>query len=343
MMKEFYLKEEDSLFLEDMEIGLDCYEATLRMLEDGNGATSTILCSSSGENYQLLNVIKKSIFGLVVRGVVIRNDTNSFPSTPFSSSVKCDFDQVAIKIYAREKIDELVAQTRCKEDPVAEVSIMQSLKGKHSNVLGQIECCADSTHIYSIMPLLAGSELYDVVANKGKVEEPEARVIMHQILDGLQFLHSQGVAHRDVSLENVMYDTKKMQAVLIDFGLSVQCESRGAYVPNTFAGKMFYLAPESLQSQIQYVDPFAGDVWSAGICFLYMLLGFPPVEHAARDDIRFEYLINKRYQELLKHWSIEISDEALDLVYLLLQTNPRSRPSVEAALKHPWFNGPTSI
>lgn len=314
---------------------IHCNEASVRIYDCTDGGSCTVLESSSGWKYQLLNVIKSSLFGIVVKGQIVSTPSTPDKSANFSIRPRLH-DMVAVKIYSRAKIDDL-ALGRIKEDPIAEISLLQNMRDEHSSVLTQYECCADTESIYSIMPLLPGRELFDVVVDQGNVMEPQAQVVFKQMLEGLQYLHGQGIAHQDISLENILYDADvSHRAVIIDFGLAVQCQSMKEHILNTRAGKLFYMSPE-VYSGKPMVDPFASDIWSMGICLLYMLIGFPPIEHASADDVRFQYVRDGRLKELLQHWDIVLSENVMDLIQSMLKISPHDRVSVDQLLTHSWL------
>lgn len=75
-----------------------------------------------------------------------------------------------------------------------------------------------------IMELAKGGELMHYVQNKGKLDEKEARKILIQIVNALQYCHSHGVVHRDLKLENIMFkDVEDCYVKVIDFGISGVC------------------------------------------------------------------------------------------------------------------------
>lgn len=329
---------QESYPLEDTII---CNDASIHIFDNANGGTCTILESSSGWKYQLLNVIKTSIFGIVVRGQIVSSPSSS-THTKIQWKQPVAHGMVAIKMYSRRKLEE-VSMGKVKEDPLAEISILQSLleEESHPNVLSQHECCADEENIYSIMPLLPGSELFDVVVDQGNLSETQAKIVFRQVLQGLQSLHAQGIAHQDISLENILYDIQSQSAVIIDFGLAVQCAAHETHVLNHRAGKLFYMAPEIIQGNMM-IDPFASDIWSVGISLLYMLIGFPPIEHASADDVRYQYLRDGRLVELLAHWQLTLSAPVLDILRQMLQIAPQDRSCLTSLLAHPWLQESSS-
>ncbi len=69
------------------------------------------------------------------------------------------------------------------------------------------------------MPFIRGAELYKYYKNKGRLPEDEVKFYIAQIVLGVGHLHEQGIAHRDLKLENVLIDDQGF-IKLIDFGLA---------------------------------------------------------------------------------------------------------------------------
>ncbi|KAG6612200.1 serine/threonine protein kinase [Phytophthora cinnamomi] len=91
--------------------------------------------------------------------------------------------------------------------------------------------------------------------------------LCRQVTLGLHFLHSNGIAHRDVSLENVLL--RGGVCKLSDFGLATDAERMCAEV----VGKANYMAPEVVAGEAY--APVAADMWSLGIVLFIMLTGSP--------------------------------------------------------------------
>lgn len=292
-----------------------------------------ILSSASGTHYELGRLLKKAIYGAVLHATVLK------PQKTLSNAFTRTSTTVAIKVYSKKIIREQAH--RSQENPFSEIAALQYVGDDHPNIVGQIECCTDDVNIFSVMPFVHGGELFDYVVQKGRIEEKETRKIVKQVLLGLLRLHELGVAHRDISLENILYDSDREQAMIIDLGLCIKLNRdlykfRAADAENQRTGKANYMPPEVVGG-IPLVDPFAGDVWSAGISMLYLLLGFPPLERASEDDVRFVYLLRGELQMLIKHWGIHISTSALDLVTKMLSVEWEQRPSLWECLAHPWL------
>eukprot|EP00349_Pseudokeronopsis_sp_Brazil_P002130 CAMPEP_0202964182 /NCGR_PEP_ID=MMETSP1396-20130829/8262_1 /ASSEMBLY_ACC=CAM_ASM_000872 /TAXON_ID= /ORGANISM="Pseudokeronopsis sp., Strain Brazil" /LENGTH=336 /DNA_ID=CAMNT_0049686087 /DNA_START=46 /DNA_END=1056 /DNA_ORIENTATION=+ len=303
-----------------------CNQATLLNNKEGK---QVILESESGKKYLLLETIKVAIFGQVVKAEILESATSG--------------NFVAIKIYRRSHIS---SGNACKEDPYSELAISRLLHDKNQNLLGSLEICGNDDFLFNVMPYVSSPELFDYLASRSAFDESLAKNVVHQVACGIMYLHSNNIAHRDLSLENILYCPVTGVAKIIDFGLGVQLNSfdvsfskarKGYLVPNMMTGKITYLSPEVLIGQ-PMVNPFAIDIWAIGICTLYLLLGFPPLMQAHESDLRYTYMQTGRLKELLTQWHVELSEDALDFVQFLLKPNPSQRPTIESVLEHRWLS-----
>ena len=65
-----------------------------------------------------------------------------------------------------------------------------------------------------------GGELFDCIVRSERINDNQACKFMHQILQGVEHLHENGVVHRDLKPENLLLDGKVNHLKMIDFGLS---------------------------------------------------------------------------------------------------------------------------
>lgn len=299
---------------------------------------SQVLHSYSKVHYELGRIVKKTIYGAVVHAVVVQPASESDVSMFIRTGKK-----VAIKIFSKPLI--LQHLTKSKEQPLTEIAMLQYLGDSHEHILGQLECCADDQHIYSVMRWIPDGELFDYIAVHGRMNESEARDVFKGLLCALKRLQDKSIGHRDISLENILYNPDQHQAILIDFGMSLFLPSRqgkngqrGVFdTKNDHCGKIHYMPPEAIQSD-EMIDPLAGDIWSAAVCLLYCLLGFPPMESASPEDPRYELITSGKLRDLIEHWQVtDLSTEVIDLLQMMLTPKPQDRPSLRHILNHPWF------
>ena len=102
---------------------------------------------------------------------------------------------------------------------------------------------------------------------KRLMAEPIVAIILHQVLQALNYAHSKNVSHRDLKPENIMYNPRNHQVKIIDYGFA--CVSKDKL--KVFCGTPSYMAPEIVNKK-EYFGPSA-DIWSCGVLLFVMLTG----------------------------------------------------------------------
>lgn len=226
-----------------------------------------------------------------------------------------------------------------------EVAIHSRLK--HPSILELFTFFEDADYVYLVLELGENGELQRFLKQTKKImSEKEAAHIVGQVVDGLLYLHSHQILHRDMSLSNLLL-TRDMQVKIADFGLATQL-TRPDERHMTLCGTPNYISPEVASRLAFYLHiPFfsaikhtfqcrsshglPADVWGLG-CMLYTLLvGRGPFD---TNEVKstLSRVRNGKYT-MPDHISIE----AKDLLYRLLQKVPRDRISLLDVLKHPFM------
>ena len=177
------------------------------------------------------------------------------------------------------------------------------------------------------MEYCQGTSLLNFINSRASITERVSRIIFKQIIIALDFLHNEGIAHRDLKLENIIvsssYDVK-----LIDFGFS--SERANDCLLTTYCGSYYYSAPEVLDNQ-PYIGS-AADMWSAGVILYTLVMGSLPFY-----DTSLPKLINKIM--LGKYTlSTNVSMECADLLSKFICIDPKKRYTAAQALAHQWFS-----
>jgi len=128
-----------------------------------------------------------------------------------------------------------------------------------------------------IMEYFEGQTLTKYLAKKGKIEGEQLLEILRQILEGITYLHSMDVIHRDIKPDNIMIKINKagVQIKLIDMGLSDKL-NKTMSVRKLAMGTPFYSAPELIDGEINY--SYKIDIWAFGIIAIQLITGHVPNE-----------------------------------------------------------------
>ena len=112
-------------------------------------------------------------------------------------------EKVAIKIIEKNqaKGEELNLLQR-------EIDIMRKLK--HKNIISLVDVFDEATHIYLVLELVTGGELFDQIVNRGSYSEADAAAIVRQILDAVAYMHNNGIAHRDLKVRSRQQENSEL-------------------------------------------------------------------------------------------------------------------------------------
>ena len=233
----------------------------------------------------------------------------------------------AVKEVAKKKMSHMQMFQQMKEIEVLKMS-------QHPNIIKLVDLFENGISYHIVLEYMTGGDLYAYFqAFEFNLSEKRVCEIIYQILQGLQYLHSYGIVHRDLKLENVMMTNKTSGAVpkLVDFGLSKMIgPSELAQEP---FGTLGYVAPEILESKL-YTSQC--DLWSIGCITHALICGTLPFDDPDRDElIRITCCAPFEFTDPV--WR-KISASCKDLVHSLLAKNPEERISLDAAMAHEWFS-----
>ncbi|GMF23469.1 unnamed protein product [Phytophthora lilii] len=173
--------------------------------------------------------------------------------------------QARSRAHASREIDNPIQEQR--------VAAMLTANGGHRNVVQPHFHFVHERRLFLVNELCRDGDLHSFMSERFNassfLQEHEVLALMHQVLQGVYYLHTTiGVAHRDLSLENVLLSRGVCK--ITDFGLST--DSR-RICEGGLVGKDYYMAPEVVAGK-RY-DPVLADVWSLGIMWFIMLTGSP--------------------------------------------------------------------
>jgi tRNA A-37 threonylcarbamoyl transferase component Bud32 len=124
------------------------------------------------------------------------------------------------KAPAHEAIGDVVRHRKICQDLRREFEVLKGID--HPNIIRLEKAIYAPEHIYIFQELVSGGDLMSYLERKGGLDEPEAAVMIFQLLKALEYLHSRGIVHRDIKPENILLTSwrKGARIVLTDFGQS---------------------------------------------------------------------------------------------------------------------------
>jgi len=211
----------------------------------------------------------------------------------------------------------------------AEIAIQQELN--HPNIVRLFEVFKDPNHIYLVMELCTGGELFDLIQTYEWFAEKDAATYMQQILGAVNYLHSASIVHRDIKPENFLMQSIDEDAPIkvIDFGMSKKFTLGSGSMMRTKVGTIYYLAPQVLE---QAYDEKC-DIWSCGCMAYLMLCGFPPFLGSDGEVMR---KVRAGSYEFGLEFD-DISEAGKEFIAQMLTVDPASRPGAAALLGHQWL------
>lgn len=251
--------------------------------------------------YQLKQVIGKGSYGVVYKA--INRKTQKL---------------VAIKEVYYENDDELT-------DIMSEIDLLKNLN--HINIVKYHGFIQKSHNLYIILEYCSHGSLKNYISRGNGLPESKAKVYVKQTLNGLNYLHEQGVIHRDIKAANLLLDSNNV-VKLADFGVSTKVNTMTMAM--TLAGSLNWMAPEIIGNRGAST---LSDIWSLGATVLEVLTGNPPFHNLV--DINIYYAIEN---DVFIPPSF-ISKEAQDFLSICFQKNMYQRPTASQLLRHKWVAG----
>jgi len=231
-------------------------------------------------------------------------------------------------------------------------------KAKHPNIICLRDISSDENHLYLRQDLAKGGCLFDFLIDSGGFSEDKIALVMYQLFKAVAYLHSIGIVHRDIKLENILLGEKEdcSKILLSDFGVvailedndrlnqdgqasetSVRSGTRFRPVMASHVGSVTYMAPEFFQGK-KYDQSV--DIWACGV-LLYMMLSLRSPFGNEDNDEKDQAEQISRIIEADYHFQFKIFQtrtlEVQDLINHMLVAEPSERITATEAMRHLWF------
>jgi len=207
-----------------------------------------------------------------------------------------------------------------------EVRFMKYVKG-HPNIVSFVRCTMFKNELWLSMECLMGGTVKQAMSHFQFLEK-HIKYIASHVLNGLSFLHSQQMGHRNIRSDHIMFSLNG-NVKIIDFSLC--CDfSQGPLVH--MVGSPWWMSPEMVQSQPHSLPT---DLWSFGIFLLEMLNGQPPYRKSSVKALFTTGTVGYPTPPLSRR--LRWSPQLLPFLTSVLKHDPRDRPTAAAMLTHKWL------
>ncbi|RPA77458.1 hypothetical protein BJ508DRAFT_310152 [Ascobolus immersus RN42] len=215
-----------------------------------------------------------------------------------------------------------------------EIEMMQDLN--HPNIVEYLGCERQELCFSIYLEYISGGSVGSCLRKHGKFEEVVIRSLTRQVLSGLEYLHRQGILHRDLKADNILLD-QYGTAKISDFGISKKTHDIYGNDPqNSMQGSVFWMAPEVIRPEGQGYSAKI-DIWSLGCVVLEMFAGRRP--WSTEEAIGAIYKLgNERLAPPIPDDVVPIiSPEAVGFLADCHTADPSERPTAKTLLDlHPF-------
>ena len=159
----------------------------------------------------------------------------------------------------------------------------------HANIVGAYDVGESGGYHYFVMEYIDGQTVYDLLQDKGRLDEQTALTYVLQVAKALEHAHARGFIHRDVKPKNVMI-TKAGDVKLADMGLAREVddyETATAEAGRAY-GTPYYISPEQIRGEIK-ID-FRADIYALGATFYHMVTGKVPYDGPTPSVVMHKHL-----------------------------------------------------
>eukprot|EP00668_Euglena_longa_P043497 GGOE01057902.1.p1 GENE.GGOE01057902.1~~GGOE01057902.1.p1 ORF type:complete len:449 (-),score=131.26 GGOE01057902.1:166-1512(-) len=205
-----------------------------------------------------------------------------------------------------------------------EIQIMKKLN--HPNIVRYLGAHREGHTLQIFMEFVPGGSLASLVKKFGQLLEDTAKTYLTQMLCGLEYLHGQNVAHRDIKGDNVLLEVTG-EVKLADFGTSKEVEDAMLMTKmSTVTGTPWFMAPEVIKGEGY---GFEADVWSVGATAIELLTGKPPFSNFPRPQAVMFHIASSTAPP---PFPTGIAPSTEEFLRLCLQPDPTQRGTVQELL-----------
>ncbi|CAA7407093.1 unnamed protein product [Spirodela intermedia] len=212
-----------------------------------------------------------------------------------------------------------------------EVKLLKKLS--HPNIVRYLGTAREEDTLNILLEFVPGGSISSLLGKFGSFPEAVIRTYTKQLLQGLGYLHQNGIIHRDIKGANILVDNKGC-IKLADFGASKRVAKLATLnAAKSMKGTPYWMAPEVI---VQTGHSFSADIWSVGCTVIEMATGKPPWSQQYQEvAVLYHIGTTKSHPPIPEN----LSPEAKDFLLRCLQKEPNMRSTASELLQHPFVTG----
>lgn len=227
-----------------------------------------------------------------------------------------------------------------EQDPLylvrTEVAIMKKLR--HPNVIRLYEVLddPDGEKLYMVFEYCANGPIFKIRPNEQvtPLAESKARAYFVQILSGIDYLHTNGIVHRDIKPDNILLKGDGESCSIVDFGVSEMFTKPGDDTMHKQAGSPAFMSPALCAAEHGATHGCPDDVWAFGVTLYCLVMGRLPFY---KDNLVDLY-------ESIQHSPLVVDDSVSpscrDLLFRMMDKSEETRITVAELYRHAWVSPP---
>lgn len=223
-----------------------------------------------------------------------------------------------------------------------ELMIVRQLASRHECLIHFWDVFETSKRVYVMMECMTGGALWDHLQANPNVTENQIRTWTFDLARAINYLHTNGIAHRGIRLENVLLDSNAVKVKLAGFAsarLFIDPNTRKMSYSETNCGGGPYAPLEVLRGD-RY-DPRWMDMWTLGVCIFYAMNRKYPFDYK---DVWIQF-DQQTKQAWKARWKDKSRVDAIDVIAKVF-VEPKQRINIRELLNFKWMqvteNTPTS-
>lgn len=226
--------------------------------------------------------------------------------------------------------------SNAKEREFVQREMTAILSISHHNIVRCYDVFDERHCIHVVMTFHPLGDMFNYIAGRPHFGRRHVKYAMWQIMQGIQYLHDNGIAHRDIKLENVLVASEEpLHVQLTDFGfanfITNECETPGREFKSV-VGTAYYMAPEVMEGTGHGLPV---DIFAAGVLFYRLVSGRLPFR-AMTSRESYKLAVEERADFGVKEWR-SMPAEARGLCQSMLRAKAGARLSAGEVLDHAWF------